>query len=197
MIEALSGHLVLVGPPLAITAGLALILAPMLRLSRIARTVLVGLASLAMVVPLVGLWVILPLFTGANLLAPAHLWILLGWLVLPVLLTELLAAHPQGQSSRAARALGMNWWRALLVTRLPAIAPGLLRGLGRAWLIIIPAACLAGFFTVDGLGGLGALLRAADLPTVAGGVLLTSCLAWAGALVCWLLQRAVGRLAPR
>nr|WP_231598944.1 ABC transporter permease subunit [Corynebacterium occultum] len=173
MVEHLLISLVVV----LIAAALALPLGVWIGHQRRGGGVVTALAGAARAVPTLGLLTLLGLALGIGLLAPG---IALVVLAIPPLLAGAYAgvAAVDGQTVKAARAMGMKESQLIFQVELPLAAPVVIGGVRSAVIQVIATATLAAYTADAGLGRfIFAGLKTRDYGEMIGGALLVIALA--------------------
>ncbi|MGJ3508979.1 hypothetical protein [Enemella sp. A6] len=194
--ELVARHFVLAVLPIVAGTGVAVLLRLLRRdVPGSAGRVLDTLIGFAGALPVVAVWVLLPIVTGQPLMRTVHLEIALSLLVLGLVYPALAGVSRNLAAERTVRALGMPLWlRAWWSLRrwLPALS----RGLAPAWVATVLGVTLAALLHKNASNGLGRMLlegwRADDQLSVIAATLLVMVLAAAGDFGFRLLGRAAG-----
>ena len=193
--ELVARHLLLAVLPLVAGAVVAVLLRLARRALPAAGTAVDRIVAVGGALPVVAVWVILPIITGQPLMRTAHLEIALSLLVLSLVYPPLAAVPAADAGRRAVRAAGLpvwqrGWWS--LRRWLPALS----RGLAPAWVATVLGVTLAALLHDRAAHGVGRVLvegwRTDDQFTVALGAVLVVVIAAVGDGLIRLLGRVVG-----
>lgn len=192
-----AGHVLLAIVPWAVGLALALLLAQLVRLTGVgSRTdrVLMQVVTVLAGLPVVAVWVLLPLLTGLPLLRALHLEVALSLLAIGVLFPVARRHVGLRPDQWAARALTMSLPRRVLRT-VRVWLPGLAPALARTWGYLVAAVTLAAVLSDQAAQGLGQLMVRGWRDELVGTVLWATGLTLAVAVVGDLLIRVMGRVA--
>lgn len=194
----LAGHALLAVLPLIAALVMALLIAHLVRATGLGGRTdrwLTGIIWVIGGLPVLAVWVLLPIVTGLPLMRALHLEAALTLLALGVLFPAARRHVHVRTDQQAARALAMNpVHRSIRTVRV--WLPGLTPALARAWGLLVTAITLAAVLSDQAAQGLGQLMvrgwRDDLLSTLLLGTVLVVGLAVVGDVLIRLAGRAAG-----
>lgn len=193
----LAGHALLAILPLIAALAIAVLLAQMVRATGVGSRTDRWVSGIIQVVgglPVVAVWVLLPIVTGLPLLRALHFEIALTLLALGVIFPAARRQVRGRPDQNAARALAMSLVRRGFRTARVWL-PGLTPALARAWGWLVSVITLAAVLSDQAAQGLGYLMVRGWRDDLLGTLLLGTGLAVGLAVVGDVLIRLLGRAA--